>query len=97
MWSLVSEASDYREGVRLVALGEYEKAGEIFTGLDGYQDSEVLRAYCKVMAGYDAYSYSSVFRCYHELKGLEINNEELILEVTAKRAEISALYVHCVE
>lgn len=94
VWSLVSEASDYREGVRLVAAGEYEKAGEIFTELDGYQDSDVLRAYCEVMAEYDSYNYASVVRTYHDLQNIDVDNDALTLTVTAKRAEINALYVH---
>jgi hypothetical protein len=88
-------ASDYSEGVRLVASGEYEAACEIFIELDGYQDSEILAEYCAVMAEYDAYDYASVFRSYNDLKELEIDNEELAVEVASRRAEISALYVHC--
>ncbi len=79
----------------MVASGEYEAACEIFTELEGYQDSEILAEYCAVMAEYDSYDYASVFRSYNELKDIEIDNERLAVEVAAKRAEISALYVHC--
>lgn len=90
----MSEASDYREGIRLVASGEYEKACEIFTGLDGYRDSEVLAEYCAVMAEYDSFDYASVCRSYHRLKALDINNEYLIVETVKTRTEIEALYIH---
>ena len=90
-------AADYREGVRLVAAGEYEKAGEIFAELDGYQDSEVLVEYCAVMAEYNAFDYTSVFRTYHDLKEIEIDNEYLEVEIACNRAEVSALYMHCGE
>lgn len=94
VWSLVSEASDYREGVRLVALGEYEKAGEIFTELEGYRDSEVLCEYCKVMAEYDASDYASVVRCYHALKAVNVDNEALEVETARAMSEIHAIYVY---
>ena len=86
---------DYSEGISLVTQGEYERAYEIFVSLDGYQDAEVLAEYCAVMAEYDAFDYASVFRSYHNLNGIEIDNAELEVEVAAARAEISALYVHC--
>ena len=92
---LISDSRRYHGAVRAVAAGEYERAGKIFIGLDGYRDSEVLAEYCAVMAEYDAYDYASVFRSYNDLKELEIDNEELAVEVASRRAEISALYVHC--
>ena len=95
VWSLVSEASDYREGVRLVAAGEYEAAYEIFEKLDGYQDSEVLGRYCDVMAEYDSFDYASVFRTYHNLQDIDVDNEALEVNIAAARAEIAALYIHC--
>lgn len=94
VWSLVSDALDYREGVRLVASGEYEAACEIFTELEGYQDSEVLREYCKVMAEYDASDYASVVRCYHALKSVNIDNEALEVETARAMSEIHAIYVY---
>ena len=94
---LVGHALDYRSGIRAVTASNYEEAREIFIELDGYQDSEILAEYCAVMAEYDAYDYASVFRSYNDLKELEIDNEYLAVEVAAKRAEISALYVHCGE
>ena len=86
---------DYSSGIKAVTAGEYEEACEIFTGLDGYRDSEILAEYCAVMAEYDAYDYASVFRSYYDLKELDIDNEYLEVEVAAKRAEIAALYIHC--
>ena len=97
VWSLVSEASDYRSGIRAVTAGEYETACEIFTELDGYRDSEVLREYCKIMAEYDAYDYPSVFRTYNDLNDIKIDNDKLEVEVACSRAEIKALYYHCGE
>ena len=91
----MSLASDYRSAIRAVTAGNYEEAREIFIELDGYQDSEILAEYCAVMAEYDAYDYASVFRSYYDLKELEIDNEYLEVEVASRRAEISALYVHC--
>ena len=91
---LADLALDYREGIRLVAAGEYEKACEIFIGLDGYRDSEVLAEYCRVMADYDAYDYASVCRSYHRLKALDIDNEDLEVETIKSRTEIEALYIH---
>ena len=94
MWYLAGLASDYREGVRLVAAGEYERAGEIFTELDGYQDSEVLAEYCRIMADYDAYDYASVCRSYHALKEVNVDNEDLEVETARAMSEIHAIYVY---
>lgn len=94
MCYLAGLASDYREGIRFVASGEYEKACEVFIGLDGYRDSEVLAEYCAVMAEYDSFDYASVCRSYHRLKALDIDNEDLSVEVAKTNAEIEALYIH---
>ena len=93
-WYLGDLASDYREGIRLVAQGEYEEAAEIFEKLGDYKDSEVLADYCRVMAEYDSFDYASVFRTYHDLQDINVDNEAIALEVATNRAEIDALYVH---
>ncbi len=94
---LLALAKDYRRGICEVTEGNYEAAFVIFTNLDGYQDSEVLAEYCRVMAEYDSDNYPSVFRSYHLLKDLEIDNEDLAVEIASSRAEIKALYLHCGE
>ena len=95
VWYLGDLAADYREGVRLVAVGEYEAACKIFAEHDWYQDSEVLKEYCEVMAKYDAFDYASVFRTYHNLQDIDVDNEALEVNGAAARAEIAALYIHC--
>ena len=89
---LAGRASDYSCGIRETASGNYESAREIFTELDGWQDSEVLAEYCRVMAEYDAYDYASVFRSYNALKALDIDNEKLAIEVVRTQTEIAVRY-----
>ena len=94
---LIGLSGKYHEAVRNVANGEYETALTEFEELDGYQDSEVLAEYCRVMAEYDADNYPSVFRSYHRLNDLTIDNDDLAVEIASTRAEINALYIHCGE
>lgn len=89
---LLALAKDYRRGICEVTEGNYEAAFVIFTNLDGYQDSEVLAEYCRVMAEYDGNDYASVCRSYHSLKALSMDNEALEVNVTRAETEIKVRY-----
>ena len=74
--------------------GEYLEAASSLEKLEGYRDSETLKAYCEIMSEYDSENFTSVYHCYRGLSKLELDNKSLNDVFTKTTTEVETLYKH---
>lgn len=91
---LIRDYAIYKDATADIKNGEYLDAASSLEKLDGYRDSETLKAYCEIMSEYDSEDFVSIYHCYRDLSELELDNRSL-REVFAKTiTEVETLYKH---
>ena len=74
--------------------GEYMTAASSLSKLDGYKDSDILKAYCEIMCEYDSADFESIYHCYRGLSKLELDNKSLSDVFAKTTTEVETLYKH---
>ena len=91
---LIRDYAVYSSATADIKNGELMEAATSLDKLDGYRDSETLKAYCEIMSGYDSGDFASVYHCYRGLSKLELDNKSLNDVFAKTTAEIETLYKH---
>ena len=89
---LVRDYAIYTNATADITKGEYLRAAASFEKLDGYKDSETLKAYCEIMSEYDSEDFTSIYHCYSGLNTLDLDNKSLNDVFVKTTTEVETLY-----